>query len=287
MNSFFAGRARDVIGVLLLCGAMGSCANRSVVTTEGALSYGPEVKKIRIEMTNGTLDVAVLEEGAGVSEVTWQGGLRRDSLSEEGLEQIEQVPTVMSGELDPEEPGTFVVRCPISPAGIEGMIAYEGNIRVLATMPIEVVVSNNGHVTMVGRKAFSKIRTRRGDLRFERCFGGIEANTGQGVLIAYDHEGDLDVSTGLGDMQVFLTKLGKRVTLSTGQGTVQCHVPGESEFEVDARAEIGRIGNDFGFEVRKVGDYSAAMTGVRGGGEAEVILRTASGHISLIRRSID
>ena len=93
MNSFFAGRARDVIGVLLLCGAMGSCANRSVVTTEGALSYGPEVKKIRIEMTNGTLDVAVLEEGAGVSEVTWQGGLRRDSLSEEGLEQIEQVPT--------------------------------------------------------------------------------------------------------------------------------------------------------------------------------------------------
>ena len=97
----------------------------------------------------------------------------------------------------------------------------------------------------------------------------------------------LDVSTGLGDMQVFLTKLGKRVTLSTGQGTVQCHVPGESEFEVDARAEIGRIGNDFGFEVRKVGDYSAAMTGVRGGGEAEVILRTASGHISLIRRSTD
>ena len=287
MKSLLAGRARDVFGVLLLCAVMGSCANRSVVTTQGALSYGPNVKKIRIEMTNGTLDVAVLEEGASASKVTWQGGLRRDSLSEEGLIEIEKVPTMLSGALDPDEPTTFVVRCPISPEGIEGMIAYEGSVRVLATMPIEVVVTNNGHVTMVGRRAFSKITTRRGDLRFEQCSGGIEANTGQGVLIAYDHEGDLDVRTGLGDMQVFMTTLGEQVTLSTGQGTVQCHVPWESEFEVDARAEIGRIGNDFDFEVRKVGEYSAAMTGVRGKGDAEVILRTASGHISLIRRSVE
>ena len=61
MKSLLASRARDVIGVLLLCGVMGSCANRSVVTTEGALSYGPEVKKIRIEMTNGTLEATHVE----------------------------------------------------------------------------------------------------------------------------------------------------------------------------------------------------------------------------------
>ena len=80
--------------------------------------------------------------------------------------------------------------------------------------------------------------------------GAIEANTGQGMLIAFDHEGDIDVRTGLGDMQVFVVKPGDQITLSTGKGTVQCHVPGDIGCEVDARAEIGRIGNDFGFEVR-------------------------------------
>ena len=117
------------------------------------------------------------------------------------------------------------------------MIAYEGNIRVPAKLPLEIVVTDNGHVTLDDRNAFTKVRTRRGDLRFQACKGGIVANTGQGNVIAFDHEGDLDVRTGLGDMQVFIVKPGKQVTLSTGQGTVQCHVPKDIEFEVEAPVE--------------------------------------------------
>ncbi|MFT4512494.1 MAG: hypothetical protein ACI89X_000525 [Planctomycetota bacterium] len=284
MKSLILSRARDVIGALLLASLMGACAHRSVTTTEGALPFGADVKKIRIEMTNGTLDLATILAGASQNEVVWQGGIRRDAGSAEELTTIEKVAINLSGAMDPKEPGTFVVTCPTAPAGVIGMIAYEGNIRVPASLPLEVVVTDNGHVTMAGREAFSKVNTRRGDLRFQGCKGGIEANTGQGNVIAYDHEDNLDVRTGLGDMQVFIVKPGKQVTLSTGQGTVQCYVPEDTEFEVDARAEIGRIGNDFDIEVRKVGEYSAAMAGVHISPETRVILRTASGHISLIRR---
>lgn len=283
MKSLNLGRTRDVIGVLLLASLMAGCAHRSVATTSGSQGVGSEVKKVRIELANGTLDVAPLEKDSP-REVSWQGGIRRDAGSAKDLTAIEGVPTGFEVAMDPDEPGTLVMRSPSAPKGVIGMIAYEGNVRVPVDLPLEIDVSDNGHVTMVGREAFAKIKTRRGDLRFEGCKGGIEANTGQGVVIAFDHEGDLDVRTGLGDMQVFLAKLGKQVVLSTGQGTVQCHVPHDAEFEVDARAEIGRIGNDYGIEVRKVGEYSAAMAGVHVSRKTRVLLRTASGHISLIRR---
>jgi hypothetical protein len=281
MNSPTIGRARHVISTLVLAALASGCAHRSVAVTKGVIACGADVKKIRIEMANGTLDLATLAPGAAVDEINWTGGVRRDASSAEGLQKIEDVSVDLSWAMDLKDPGTLVVKCPSAPSGVVGMIAYEGNIRIPATMPVEVLVSDNGHITMVGREAFSKVRTGRGDLRFERCKGGIEANTGQGVLIAFDHEGDIDVRTGLGDMQVFINKLGDRVTLGTGQGTVQCKIPAASEFEVDARAEIGKIGNDFDFEVRREGEYSAAMTGKRGSGKTKVILRTASGHISM------
>ena len=283
MNSLLLGRARDVIGALLLTVLAGGCAHRSVAVTKGEIACGPEVTKIRIEMANGTLDLATLLADAPPDQIQWAGGVRRDASTEEGLKSIEAVAVTLVAAKSAEDPGTLVITCPMAPAGVVGMIAYEGSIRIPAKLPVEIAISDNGHVTMVGREAFSKVRTGRGDLRFENCKGGIEANTGQGVLIAFGHEGDLDVRTGLGDMQVFITKPGAQITLGTGQGTVQCKIPAATEFEVDARAEIGRIGNDFDLEVRKVGDYSAAMTGKVGKGTTKVILLTGSGHISLVK----
>src|SRR5690606_29342013 len=266
MDTPTLGRCRDVIVVLLLSLLSSGCAHRSVADTLGTIPCGPEVRQIRIEMANGTLDLATLLAGAAGDEITWDGGVRRDAITAEGLVAIEKVSTALTGTLitvatASDAAGTLVVKCPEAPKGVVGMIAYEGNLRIPAAIPVEVVVSGNGHVTMVGREAFSKVRTGRGDLRFQACKGGVEANTGQGVLIAFDHEGDLDVRTGLGDMQVFMKQPGSKITLDTGQGTVQCHIPAETEFEVDARAQIGRIGNDFGLQVRKVGEYGAAMTG--------------------------
>ena len=82
----------------------------------------------------------------------------------------------------------------------------------------------------------------------------------------------MDVHTTVGDMQVFVRELGRSFALVTGQGTVQCHLPKDASIEVDARVEIGRIGNGFGFVAERVSDFGAALVGRQGDGRTKVVL---------------
>ncbi len=260
-------RAAAIVAIAALAaGGLAGCAHRATDEVEGALPLPDGVAKIRIELQNAPAR-----------------GIRMDAASDEQLASLVSLEHGLTATLDPEDPALLVVRGPELPAGVQGMIAYEGNVRVPADLPLEVVVTGNGHVTLVGRMAESVVRTRRGDLRFDGCSGDVQATTGQGNVIAYDHRGGLDVRSQGGDMQVFVVEPGAELTLSTGKGTVQCHVPPEIGYRVDARAETGRIGNDFELEVTKPAAYSAAMTGVVGDGACKVVLRTAAGHIAMRR----
>jgi hypothetical protein len=259
------------------------CTHRAIDQVDGALPIPAGVTSIRVELENGTLDVAPPEGAEQAAQLAYMGGVRMDASDDQQLQQLVASRHQLVAAVDAEDPTVLVVRGPQLPAGVQGMIAYEGHIRVPVAMPLEVVVANNGHVTLVGRRAPSKVRTRRGDLRFDDCRAAIKATTGQGNVIAYDHRGDLDVRSQGGDMQAFVVEPGEVLTLSTGKGTVQCHVPESIDCRVDGRAEIGRIGNDFEFDVTKPSPYSAAMTGIRGGGRTKVVLRTAAGHIAMRR----
>ncbi len=277
-------RAAAIVAIAALAaGGLAGCAHRATDEVEGALPLPDGVAKIRIELQNATVDVAPLADPASGRALTFLGGIRMDAASDEQLASLVSLEHGLTATLDPEDPALLVVRGPELPAGVQGMIAYEGNVRVPADLPLEVVVTGNGHVTLVGRMAESVVRTRRGDLRFDGCSGDVQATTGQGNVIAYDHRGGLDVRSQGGDMQVFVVEPGAELTLSTGKGTVQCHVPPEIGYRVDARAETGRIGNDFELEVTKPAAYSAAMTGVVGDGACKVVLRTAAGHIAMRR----
>ncbi len=264
---------------------LSGCTHRATERISGELALPPGIERVRIELDNGTLDVGLPLAEAPARQLSYQGGVRMDANSEGELEQLRGVAPELVAAPDPEDPKLLVVRGPRAPAGVQGMIAYEGNLRVDPSLAVEVVIRDNGHVTLVGRRASSRVRTRRGDLRFEDCSGGVEATTGQGNVIAYAHRGDLDVRSQSGDMQAFVDQPGERITLSTGKGTVQCCVPEDIECEIDARAEIGRIGNDFGFEVTKPSAYSSALVGRRGGSKTRVLLRTAAGHIAV--RALD
>lgn len=261
--------------------AFTACTYRATDEIAGSLSIPAGVERIRVELENATLDVGLWSEGEGGAQLTFQGGVRMDAEDEHQLQQLQAIEHGLVAETDPDDPTVLVVAGPKTPDGVRGMIAYEGNLRLSPDVPIEIVIRDNGHVTMIGRRALSKVSTRRGDLRFEDCYGGVKATTGSGNVIAYDHHGDLDIRSQGGDMQAFVIEPGERLTLSTGKGTIQCYMPPATKCEVDARAEIGRIGNDFGFEVTKPTAYSSVMVGKRGGSKTRVLLRTAAGHIAM------
>jgi hypothetical protein len=65
---------------------------------------------------------------------------------------------------------------------------------------------------------------------------------------------------------------------------VQCHVAPSIEFDLDARAEIGKIGNGFGLTPEPGTGYGAVLVGKRGTARTKVILRTGSGHLSIAPR---
>jgi len=277
-------RAAALVAIAVaVAGGLAGCAHRATDEVAGALAVPQGVLRVRVELQNGTVDIAPLADGAAADNMTFLGGVRMDAADDQQLAQLVALDHGLKASLDAEDPSLLVVRGPELPDGVQGMIAYEGNIRVPAAMPLEVVISSNGHVTLVGRQASTVVRTRRGDLRFDGCSGDVKATTGQGNVIAYDHRGSLDVRSQGGDMQAFVVEPGPVLTLSTGKGTVQCHVPEGISCRVDARAETGRIGNDFELEVTKPSAYSAAMTGRLGDGASKVVLRTAAGHIAMRR----
>lgn len=259
--------------------SLAACGHRSVATAKGEVAIESSVRRIRVEIENGTLGFRPPEDAKAAPVVDYQGGVRKMAESEEQLRTLDALSPELTSELvDGGE--TLVLRGPSLPEGVSGMIAFEAGIRLPATMPLEVIVKRNGHVTMADRAAPTLVETGRGDLRFENCAGGIEAKTGGGVVIAFGIRGDLDIRTLRGDMQAFFVQAGDEITLETGQGTIQCRVPPETGFDLDARVEIGKIGPGFGLEPRRIGDYSAAMTGRHGDGRTKVVLRSASGHIS-------
>jgi len=263
---------------VLLAACGGPLSERSHAEMKGTLPLGTEIRRVRIEVENGRVDVG---PSPTTDAVTFAGGIRRAADTPEQLAALERVVPDLTAAVDPADPTTLVVRGPRRPAELSGAVfALEVGIGVPPEVALEVRVEANGDVNLKERRAPTRVETGRGDLRFENCSGGVTARTGRGVLIAYGHRGDLDVQTKTGDMQAFVVEPGRLLQLVTGQGTVQCQVDPSIEFDLDARAEIGKIGNGFGLEPERGQGYSAALVGKRGSARTKVVLRTGSGHLS-------
>lgn len=267
-----------VVCALVASGCGGALGHRSHAEMAGELPVGKDVARIRVEIPNGTIEV----HAGTATAVRYAGGVRRAADTREDLALLEQVPLQLVAEVDAADPQALIVRAPGCPTATPGAVfALELALHVPPTIPVDVVVAANGHVTVVDRLASTSVETKRGDLRFERCAGGVRARTGRGMVIAFGHRGDLDVQALAGDMQAFVEEAGERLRLVTGQGTIQCHVPAAIEFDLDARAEIGKIGNGFGLVPTVVRDFGSVLTGLRGSARTKVVLRTGSGHLSI------
>jgi hypothetical protein len=263
------------------CG--GSLGHRSTIETSGSAAVVATVKRVRIELDNGTLGIDQRDERS----VQWAGGVRRAADTAEGLKALEAVSPDFQVVADPSAPDTLVLRGPQLPTGATGLLGVEMGIHLPADLELEVRVTSSGHLTIMNRRAALRLDTGRGDLRVERCTGALRAKTGRGHVILQEHRGDVDVHAMVGDMQVFVREPGAQLRLVTGQGTIQCYIPSETPFDLDARAEVGRIGTTFGLPVQTVGDYGAAVVGKQGAGSTKLVLRTGSGHLSLQSRRFE
>lgn len=266
-----------IVSTFIATGCGGPLGHRSTAQFDGQMAIPDGIAKLRIEVPTGTVGVV---PGEGRT-IRYQGGVRRAADSAANLANLEAIELRFAAAPDAADPTILVVRAPGIPADQPpGVFGLEVGLFVPADLPLEVLVAGNGHVTMADRTAPTRVRTNRGDLRFERCKADVAARTGTGNVIAFDQVGDVDLETGLGDMQVFVQQPASRITLVTGQGTVQCHVPETCGFVVDAVASVGKIGNGFGLEAEQKG-YSAELRGSRGDGSLKIVLRTGSGHLSL------
>ena len=267
--------AAALLAVHAACG--GPLTERSHAETAGEIPVGQGITKIRIEIENGTIGV----KSAAGRAVAFAGGIRRAADTAAELSLLEQVAPALVGAVDPGDPTLLVVRGPTRPAAVpSAVMAMELGVHAPADIPLEIVVGSNGHVTIADRAAATYVETGRGDLRFENCAGGVTAKTGRGVVILFGHRGNIDVQTKVGDMQAFVEEPDTLIQLVTGQGTVQCQVAPSIEFDLDARAETGKIGNGFDLVAEQQG-YRAVLTGRRGSARTKVVLRTGYGHLSI------
>ena len=160
--------------------------------------------------------------------------------------------------------GTLVLRGPAMPARAPTVvIAYEGNVRLacrhaardprLRTMATSRWIVARRRVACAPVAATSRCATAkaagRGSYRpwIRHCARPYWAIWTYAPAVATSRRS--------------LPGPASRLTLDSGKGTLQCHVPDDLQCEVDARVQTGRIGNDFDFEVRQVGEFGAAMVG--------------------------
>jgi hypothetical protein len=266
----------------------GDLGHRSVAEASAVVPIGQDVDCVRIEVQNGTVNVDVLLPGGPDRVVDYKVGVRRAADTAEQLRELEQIPFTLQTVVDPARPRTLVLRGPSLPSDATALLAVElAAVRLPSAIALEIAVQGNGHVTVGHRTGSTLVRTGRGDLRFEAVAGPVRGETGRGYVIAFDHRGDLDLSTKVGDVQAFVREPGTTLRLATGQGTVQCGVPETTGFEIDARAQIGRIGADFGLVATRVGEFGASLVGERGSKRTKVVLRTGSGHLAFKAKRFD
>lgn len=273
-------RRTALVGLLTAAAACsGSLGHRSVAELASDLPIGPEVRRIRIVVPDGPIGI----DHGEARTVEIRGGVRRAADSAEELAALERIALTFTAAPDPEDPTLLVVRAPErGPNDPVGVFAFELGIRLPAELPLEVQIAGNSSVVIANRRAPTTVGLGRGDLRFENCHGGIDARTGRGQVLAFGCHGDVDLHTKVGHMQAWVDEPGRQLRLVTGQGTIQCFVPAELGFELDARAETGEVhASAFGLEEERVGRFGAVMTGTRGDGRTRIVLRTGSGHLSL------
>lgn len=274
------------LSIVLAAACSGGFGHRDVAVLEGALELPPEVLAVRFEGANGSVRALPADD----HKILYKGGLRLAAESRATLELLQQMPATITLAPSPEDPTLWILRGPEVPAGVDpaqAVVGFEVTIHLPADLPLTIAIGGSGHLVAEQWRAPLRLETQRGDLRAMGCHGTAILRTGKGNTIVYDHVGDLDVQQKAGDMQVFVRGPQQEIRLVTGFGNVQCLIPPDAGFRVDARSETGKMANGFGLPIERPSAYSAVMLGSRGDGATAIVMRTGTGHLSLSHKVFD
>lgn len=270
-------------GLLLGAGCSGGLGHRSVEPLLGERPIPAGVARVEVEFDNGSVEV---RKGAPQA-LSFRGQIRRAADTADALQQLLSTGSELTFAVDAATPDLLRITGPKLPPGTElGVLAVELQIDLPPELAVAVRVRGSGNLTIDGRDAAVELDCGRGDLRLEQTRGSARMHTGRGNVIADDHSGDLDVSADVGDMQIFVRQPGKKLRLVTGMGNLQCLLPPDAPFRVEARTQTGKLANGFGFPMERDG-YSAWMVGQRGDGRTELVMHSGKGHLSLSHKVFD
>ncbi len=276
-------RHLELWAAMTLAACSGSLGERSVGRIDTSIPLPEALRELRIELENGSFEV---HPGMG-REVRVHGDVLRAADTDAQLRALEAQGVELTLTPDPAVAGCYVLRGPVRPPELQAVLAVDAKIELPADLPLRIHVAGSGGLIAEDRAAATSLATRRGDIRLMRCSGAAKIESGGGTVIVFNHEGDLDVETGVGDMQVFVRRPGRRLRLINGIGNIQCMVPPDVGFRVDARTQTGKLANGFGLQVEHPSTYSATMVGQRGDGATEIVMRTGTGHLSLSHKVFD
>lgn len=288
------------IGVLLamaaslLCTACGGAlGERHIEPMRGSIELPQGVRTVRFEGSTASLKVLSRDEkGQPVTErnLRYQGKLRFAADTPAQLEAVRGAATRLASAVDPVAADVLVVTTPAMPAGADPLhcvLGTELTVWLPEDLALALEAREGGYLEVEHRAAPVRMTTGRGDLRLSSCRGDAVLRTGAGVTIVDRHEGNLEVQAKSGEVQAWVRRPAETIRIVTGKGNIQCLVPAETELRADVRCEQGKIANGFGFPVERVLEFGAAMTGQRGNGRTEVVLRSGKGVLSLSHHVFD
>lgn len=128
-----------------------------------------------------------------------------------------------------------------------------------------------------------EIELVNGSLRLDGIAGDVAASLVNGEVDARGLTGNAEISTVNGELEIELAELadGRRVELSSVNGSVRLGVPGGTGAKVEASTVHGGIDNDFGLEVDRTGFVGKNLEGTFGDGGARILLSNVNGSIDI------
>lgn len=287
-------RKASIIAVLLILVSLGTMSLTACGPTEtrtNTLSVGasPEVE---VEVGNGNVSLVVGEAG----EINVEAVLRSpDNIEykvyQEGNKVIVEAETRFSSRAD--------VTLTVPKNTGFGVVIGNGNVDVVDIEASGGVACGNGSLSLEGVKGdvsgsignggitasditgSCTFTIGNGSSTVSSATGSLALNIGNGTITVRNSKGSFGLNSGNGQIkfQGELTK-GSKNSFTTGNGAVTAELTGTPSVALDLEIQQrGKISHSSAVKVREKSEYH--LRGTMGNGEAELMVRTGTGNITI------